>query len=134
MMNKQKSMFPNWYWEYGLHDACITGIEKYEFPADHNKYDGKKNAHYKNLLRLRIDSSNALCDTSVSEIRLFDYEILLGDIEWLEHGEIWWLGDFLTEHNDGYVLEMDLKDFDSWPEELHFTVKFKYAEVDRKDR
>lgn len=134
MMNDSKNIFPGWYWEHGLHDACITLVEKYKFPADYNKYNGKKNRYCRNLLRLRIDSLNALCDTSVSEIRLFNYEILCGNIEWQEHGKIWWNGDLLTEQDDGYLLEIDLQGFNSWPEEIQFTVKFEYAEVDRKDR
>ena len=33
---------PEWYWVSGLHDACIIGVELFEFPFDYNKYVGKK--------------------------------------------------------------------------------------------
>ena len=29
---------PEWYWISGLHDACIMGIESFEFPFDYNKF------------------------------------------------------------------------------------------------
>lgn len=129
----QKQVFPDWYWQYGLHDACITHIEQYDFPADYNIYYGRKNSCYRNLFRLQIDASNALGDTDIKEIRLFNYEILSRDMKWQLHKKIWWLGDSLTESDDKYLLEIDLQDFDSWPEEFTLIVKFEFAEVDRRD-
>jgi len=37
----------------------------------------------------------------------------------------------LVEENGHYVLEIDLQDFDSFPQEFTFKIKFDRAEVDR---
>ncbi len=132
MRNDQRNMFPYWYWQHGLHDARITDAEKYDFPTDYNIYHGKKSNAYKNLLRLRIDASHALYDTTVTEIRFFNYEILSGDIDWQKHRDIWWLGDILTKSGTGYLLEIDLQILDAAPEKISLLIQFDFAEVKKK--
>ncbi|MDO4154363.1 MAG: hypothetical protein Q4E21_05870 [Clostridia bacterium] len=123
---------PDWYWRAGLHDACITSVETYEFPFDYNKYIKEKNKNNRNLLEMKIDSSGALGDCTVTDIRLFNYKILSNNIALHGRDKIWWLSDRLTANKDHFVLEIDLQDFDSHPEDFTFIIQFERAEVDRK--
>ena len=121
-----------WYWVGGLHDACIVGVETYEFPFDYNKFIGKKNKFDRNLLILKINSKGAIYDNTVKEIRLFNYEILTDNISLEGRDKVWWLADRLVDHGNYYTLEIDLQDFDSEPEDFTFKIKFERAEVDRE--
>ena len=122
---------PEWYWTAGLHDACITGVETFEFPFDYNKFIGQKNNYDRNLLTLKINAKGAIYDTEVKEIRLFNYKILSQDISLENRTKVWWLADRLEYNNDYYTLEIDLQDFDSYPENFTFAIKFERAEVIR---
>ena len=122
---------PQWYWISGLHDACIIGVESFEFPFDYHKFIGEKNKYNRNLITLRINAKGALYDNEVKEIRLFNYKILTDDISLENREKIWWLADRLVDHGDCYTLEIDLQDFDAYPEEFTFKIKFERAEVDR---
>ena len=121
-----------WYWVGGLHDACIVGVETYEFPFDYNKFIVKKNKFDRNLLILKINSKGAIYDNTVKEIRLFNYEILTDNISLEGRDKVWWLADRLVDHGNYYTLETDLQDFDSEPEDFTFKIKFERAEVDRE--
>lgn len=123
---------PEWYWVSGLHDACIVGVETFEFPFDYNKFVGEKNQWTRNLFALKIDAKSALYDSDVREIRLFNYKVLTSDISLANRKKVWWLADRLTDNGDHFVLEIDLYDGDGWPEEFTFQIKFERAEVDRK--
>lgn len=122
---------PNWYWINGLHDASIENVEYFEFPFDYNKFNGNKNSYDRNLMLLRINASGALYDQSVKEIKLFNYKILTKNIELQGRKKVWWLTDRLTEKDGHFYLEIDLQDFDSFPEDFTFEIKFDRAEVVR---
>ena len=122
---------PQWYWIGGLHDACIIGVELFEFPFDYHKFVGEKNKYNRNLITLRINAKGALYDNEVKEIRLFNYRILTEDISLVDREKVWWLADRLVDHGSYYTLEIDLQDFDSDPEEFTLKIKFERAEVDR---
>lgn len=122
---------PEWYWVSGLHDACIIGTESLEFPFDYNKFVGEKNKYNRNLITLKINAKGALYDNEVKEIRLFNYRILTEDISLEGRDKVWWLADRLFDHGKYYTLEIDLQDFDAYPEEFTFKIKFERAEVDR---
>ena len=122
---------PDWYWEAGLHDACIVGVESYEFPFDYNKYAAEKNKYNRNMLFLKIDAKGALYDFRIREIRFFNYKILSDGVELSGRKKIWWLADQLTENNGRYELDIMLEDLDSYPEQFHFKLRFERAEVDR---
>lgn len=136
MNKKHKSIYdnqnkyPDWYWINGLHDACIIGSEVYEFPFDYNSYSGEKRSRDRNMFMMRLDSSGALFDINVKEIRLFNYKILSKE-ELKGRKKVWWFSDRLDEKDGHYILEIDLKDFDSWPNEFTFKIQFDRAEVDR---
>lgn len=123
---------PEWYWTLGLHDACITGVEALEIPFDYGKFSGNKSKYDRNVLILMIDAKGAIYDTSVKEIRLYNYKILTPEISLENRKKLWWLADRLSEDGDRYVLEIDLQDFDSDPEEFTVKIKFDRAEVDRE--
>lgn len=123
---------PEWYWVNGLHDAGIVSVEKIEFPFDYNKFVGEKSKYNRNLLVLKINAKGALFDNSVEEIRIYNYKILTPDISIENRKTIWWLTDRLSEEDNHYVLEIDLQDFDSYPEDFTFKIKFDRAEVKRK--
>lgn len=122
---------PEWYWKYGLHDACIVGVEAFEFPFDYDKYKGKKSSENTNLFLLKIDATQALGDCSVREIRLFNYKILSSGIKLQGRERIWWLADSLQEENGQYVLEIKLQDLNAYPEDFTFKIRFARAEVER---
>ena len=122
---------PQWYWVSGLHDACIIGVESFEFPFDYHKSIGEKNKYNRNLITLRINAKGALYDNEVKEIRLFNYRILTEGISLEGREKVWWLADRLVDLGDCYTLEIDLQDFDAYPEEFTFKIKFERAEVDR---
>lgn len=123
---------PEWYWTGGLHDACIVGTEAFEFPFDYGIFTKEKSKYDRSLLTLQINARDALYDTAVREIRLFNYKILSENISLKNRDKIWWLGDRLTDCGNHYTLEIDLQDFDSFPEEFTFKITFERAEVDRK--
>lgn len=123
---------PEWYWTAGLHDACITSAEAFEFPFDYAKFDRDKGKYDRNLLVLKIDASGAIGDTSVKEIRLHNYKLLTQEISLENRTEMWWLCDRLSADGDRYLIEIDLQDFDSSPEEFTVKIKFDRAEVERK--
>ena len=100
-------------------------------PFDYNKFIGEKNKYNRNLITLKINARGALYDSEVKEIRLFNYRILTEDISLENRDRVWWLADRLVDHGDCYTLEIDLQDFDAYPEEFTFKIKFERAEVDR---
>lgn len=121
----------DWYWINGLHDACITGVETFELPFDYNKFTGEKNKCNHNLLSLAINSKAAIYDNTVEEIRFFNYKLLTDGISLNDRKEIWWIADRLTDCGDYYILEIDLQDFNSEPENFTVKIKFERAEVVR---
>ena len=122
---------PEWYWVSGLHDACIVGVETFEFPFDYNKFVGEKNKYDRNLFAIKINAKGALYDNTVKEIRFFNYKVLTDQITLIGREKIWWMADKLVDHGDYYTLEIELQDFDSYPEDFTYKIKFERAEVDR---
>lgn len=123
---------PEWYWRSGLHDACIVNVDVTEFPFEYDSFVKEKGKYTRNLLTFKIDASQALFDRTVQEIRLYNYKVITDTIDLQGRKEIWWLADRLTQTDKGFVLEIDMQDFDSDPEEFTYIIKFDRAEVDRK--
>ena len=126
-----------WYWERGLHDAVVVGVEKYEFPFDYNKYVGEKNKYDRNMLALKIDAESAMFDFHVKEIRFYNYKILTDEIDIINGDlfskkKIWWRADQLTEQNGKYELDILLESADKHQRQFHLKLRFDRAEVDRK--
>ncbi len=128
---------PDWYQDNGLHDACIVGVDTYEFPFDYNKYTAEKNKYDRNVLSLRIDAKGALYDSRVKEIRFYNYKLLpesvdLMSLEPFEKNKVWWLADQLTEQNGKYELDILLEICVPHQRQFHLKLRFDRAEVDRK--
>ncbi len=123
---------PKWYWKSGLHDACIMGVELFEFPFDYNKFVDEKNKCNRNLITFKINSTAALYDNKVKEIRFYNYKILTDNISLEGRKKVWWLADRLVNCGEYFTLEIDLQDFDSYPENFTFKIRFERAEVFRK--
>lgn len=122
---------PDWYWVNGLHDACIVNVEYFEFPFDYNKFVGNKNSYDRSLMLLKINASGALYEQDIKEIKFFNFKIITNNIELQGRNKVWWLADRLTEKDGHYYLEIGLQDFDSYPEDFTFEIKFDRAEVVR---
>ena len=118
---------PEWYWISGLHDACIVGVETFEFPFDYNKFVGEKNKYNRNLFAIKINAKGALYDNTVKEIRFFNYKVLTDQITLIGREKIWWMADKLVDHGDYYTLEIELQDFYSDPEDFTYKIKFERA-------
>ena len=103
-----------------------------EFPFDYEQFMKEKNKYERNLLTLKINAEYAMFDTTVKEIRLFNYKILTDEISLEEREEVWWVADRLIDHGDYYILEIELRDFNSDPEDFTFIIKFERAEIDRE--
>ena len=128
---------PDWYWESGLHDASIIGVDAYEFPFDYDKYTAKKNKYDRNVLSLRIDAKGALFDSRVKEIRFYNYKLLPESVDLMrlepsEKNKVWWLADQLTEQNEKYELDILLEICVPHQKQFHLKLRFDRAEVDRK--
>lgn len=123
---------PDWYWIYGLHDAFITEIKPVEFPFDYNKFIEEKSKYDRNCLSLKIDAKDALYDTSIEEIRFYNYKILTACHLPNDKKRVCWKADRLSEQGDHFILEIDLLYFDSHPEDITIKIKFDRAEVDRE--
>ena len=123
---------PDWYWVYGLHDACIIQIESFEFPFDYNRFIGEKSKYNRNCLSLKINAKGALYDNSIKEIRFYNYKILSDYNLLLDKKDVCWKADRLLDQGGCFVLEIDLWDFYSNQKDFTFKIKFDRAEVDRE--
>ena len=103
-VSDEKPKLPEWYWHRGLHDAKIVRIEKLELP-----YDYKQRIPTRNCFVVHMDSKQAMFDTSVREIRLFNYKILTADLSSPDIEGTYWITDQLTEENGKYVLQVELQ-------------------------
>ena len=122
---------PEWYWKRGLHDACIEGVEAFEFPFDYGQFTKNKYKYQRNLLILKINAKGALYDQTVREIRFFNYKVLSDHVSLKDRKKIWWLSDTLTDHGKYYTLKMELQDPESYPEDFTFEIQFERAETER---
>lgn len=111
---------PAWYWTGGLHDAQIVSVEQLQLP-----YDYKERNPIRNSMKLLLDSSQALHDTTIKSITLLNYKVMTSDIE-LKN--CYWLQDVLTFENGKYILNITVTDC-----RKHdiFTVGFENAIVER---
>ena len=82
-------------------------------------------------MSLKINASGALYEQDIREIKLFNFKIITNNIELQGRKKVWWLADRLNEKDGHYYLEIDLQDFDSYPEDFTFKIKFDRAEVVR---
>jgi len=126
-VSDEKPRLPEWYWNRGLHDAKIVRIEKLELP-----YDYKQRIPTRNCFVVHIDSKQSMFDTSVREIRLFNYKILTADLPTSDIEGTHWITDQLTEENGKYVLQVELQNSGKKSRyNFLFKIRFESAEIIR---
>ena len=126
-VSDEKPKLPEWYWNRGLHDAKIVRIEKLELP-----YDYKQRIPTRNCFVFHLDSKQAMFDTSVREIRLFNYKILTADLSSTDVEGTYWITDQLTEENGKYVLQVELQNCGKNSRcNFLFKIRFESAEIIR---
>lgn len=124
-MEKQYGRFPDWYWKYGLHDAKILSVAELELPPDWKSKNPRRNC-----LEICLDCKNALFETNIRKICLYNYKIRRFELNFKDLEEPWWIEDRLTRFpNTGYELEIIIETADGRQEQ--FIVEFEMAEIER---
>lgn len=94
------SNLPNWYWNKGLHDAVIIKTTFHSLD-----YDFTTPKPIRNFLLIELDSSNALFDTRIKAIKLYNAKIIAGTTDVSGY---WWITDELTSGKNSYILTVRL--------------------------
>ncbi len=120
------AQFPDWYWKYGLHDAVILSVSELQLFPDYKE----KNPKY-NCLEIDLDSSNAIYESDIKKICLYNYKIKTSDIDINKIVKPWWMGDTIKQlPNNHYLLEIEVESGSG--ELIEFSVSFEFAKVERK--
>ena len=126
------SQFPDWYWKYGLHDAKILSVYELELASD-----WKEKPQKRNCLEIQLNSKNAMYETNIKKISLYNYhitDIKLNASEPItleEFRNVYWLGDRIEQLEDGkYLLEIECSDSDN--NLMYLNVRFEIPEIERK--
>lgn len=118
---------PEWYWKRGLHDALILGVEMQEL-----QYDVAQRNPVRNVLTIRLDAGQALYDTSITAIRLYNYRILTDESDVGGYGQgltdCYWMQDRLRWEKGKFLLDIIALGED----DFRYIVRFDFAEVERK--
>lgn len=61
---------PDWYWEKGLHDSKILSVKLITLNYNYTEKNPKRN-----YLLFKIDSSQAMFDTNISEIKFYNAKL-----------------------------------------------------------
>lgn len=109
-----------WYWNKGLHDAEIIEISEVNL-----QYDYKQKNPIRNFLEIKINSKNALFDTTITSIRLNNYKILK---EFSNLKGCWWFKDELSEENGKFKLKIYLH---SLKQQQELEIVFESANIIR---
>ena len=125
------AQLPDWYWKRGLHDAKILSVCEMELVPDWKEKHPKRNC-----LSFLLDSENAIFDTSMKKISLYNYRIAdmkmnaAEPITLDEFRNVYWLGDSITRLEDGkFLLEIECIDYHS--NLMSLNVKFEIPEIER---
>ena len=125
------AQFPDWYWKNGLHDAEILSVCELELAPD-----WKENYPKRNCLDILLNGKNALFETTIKRISLYNYRIVDMKMNATEpitleaFRDVYWLGDSIGQLEDGkYLLEIDCTD--SHSNLLFLSVKFEIPEIER---
>ena len=126
------AQFPDWYWKFGLHDASIRSVCELELAPDWKEKHPKRNC-----LEILLDGKNALYETNIKKISLYNYRITNMKMNATEpialdaFQDAYWLGDRIEQMEDGrYLLEIECTD--SHSNLMYLTVTFEIPEVERK--
>lgn len=92
---------PNWYWTRGLFDAEVLDVHVVEV-----SYDYKQRNPIRNFLSIKLNSRQAMNDTSIREIRLFNAKILSDSFECVGY---WWVRDRLEKEGNKFLISIELR-------------------------
>lgn len=117
---------PCWYWKQGLHDAKVLAIFEHQLEPD-----WKSPLPVYNALEIRLDSSGALYETGITQIRLLNYKWISEPINVADYPELWWEQDTLSCLDNGnFSLEIILQA--PKKHRVVLEINFAAAEVERK--
>ena len=126
------AQFPDWYWKYGLHDARILSVSELQLVPDYKEAKPKYNC-----IEIALNSKNALCETNIKKISLYNYRIVgmkMNSTEPItldDFRDVFWLGDSIEQlDNDRYLLEIECTDLHS--NLVYLNVEFEIPEIERK--
>ncbi len=126
------AQFPDWYWKYGLHDARILSVSELQLVPDYKEAKPKYNC-----IEIALNSKNALCETNIKKISLYNYHIVgmkMNSTEPItldDFRDVFWLGDSIEQlDNDRYLLEIECTDLHS--NLVYLNVEFEIPEIERK--
>lgn len=88
-------------WVKGLYDAEIVDVKKENYI-----YDYKQKNPTRNMFEIVIEANQAMNDTSIKSIRLYNYKVIAGS-EDIVHA--WWYEDEITEINGLKKLKLILR-------------------------
>ncbi len=97
-------VLPDWYWSRGLHDAVLLAVHELALPVN-----WKERPLRYNCLEWHLDGRNALFETGIRCICLYNYTLLAGELERAREPRTWWFSDTLTVEDKGYRLEVVLE-------------------------
>ena len=126
------AQFPDWYWKYGLHDAIILSACEWELEPDWKEKYPKRNC-----LEILLDSKNALLETNIKRISLYNYRITgmkmnaTDPIALEAFRDVSWLGDSIEQLKDGKFL-LEIECTDSHSNLMYLSVMFEIPEIERK--
>ena len=120
------AQLPDWYWEYGLHDAFIRSVTELQLIPDYKE----KNYKY-NCLEIELDCRMALYERDIRIIRLYNYKIKTPEININSFAKPVWLSDSVKKSDDKhYILRIEIETERCNTE--YFAVEFEFAEIERK--
>ena len=119
---KNTNVFPDWYWEKGLHDAKILRTESLVFHRDYKNVCPERTA-----FKLYLNTQKAIFENKIKSITLYDYQILS---EFESFDDVYWLSDTLTEANGRYILEIILCSL-LYNNEFAFKISFTHADIEK---
>ncbi len=126
------AQFPDWYWKNGLHDAVILSVCELELAPDWKEKHPKRNC-----LEILLDGKNALFETNIKRISLYNYRIVDMRIHATEpislesFRNVYWLGDRTKQLEDGKYL-LGIECTDSHSNLLFLSVKFEIPEIEKR--
>ena len=78
-------MSSQYYFCKGLHDAEVLQIKEIQLSYDYHEKNPRRN-----YLEIELNASQALFDSNVKAVRLYNYKIIEGDLSLIG---TWWLDD-----------------------------------------
>ena len=115
----ERNNVPSWYWNKGLHDATILNIAVVNI-----QYDFTQKNPIRNYYSIKLDSSNALFDTSIEELRFMNAKILSNKDD---YQGCWWFDDSVEICGAKIIITIQVTDYRN-PKQ-HKTLKIQCEDV-----